>query len=344
MKYQPRETMTRIRIIASLMVAFLFMLIQSCGGNSDTTPGLQVTIENQFTNLPSNVSVFFKVQDGGGKGKSGLKEADFNIYENGSLISEFEAARKIQPNEQVLDYNIMLLLDLSGSILSSQNLGPLKSAAKSFIDEVVPSEGEVSAGAVKVEIWWFDGSQNIKQLQPITSNTTTLKTAIDNINASMSSDNSTNLYGAVIQSVGIATQRLGQSQELDKFGSNSVVIFTDGANRSTKGQALEAVRKADPSISFYTIGLGGEIDEPVLKEIGKTSFVSAVNIGELLDKFKEIGDLINSKANSYYLLEYCSPKRSGSNQLTIEVVQGNLKGSAKTIFDASDFNGSCNLQ
>ena len=339
--------MKYIRSIAGLMAAFLFAMIQSCGGSDDITPGLQLTIENQFTNLPSNVSVFFKVQDGAGLGKAGLNQSDFKIFENGSLISAFEAARKIQPNEQILDYNIMLLLDLSGSILSSQNLAPLKSGAKSFIDEVVPTEGEASAGAVKVEIWWFDGSQNIKQLQPITANTATLKNAIDNINPSISSDNSTNLYGAVIQSVGIATQRLNQSQDLDKFGSNSVVIFTDGtdqANRSTKGQALEAVSTADPSISFYTIGLGGEIDEQVLREVGKTSFVSAVNIGELLDKFQEIGDLINGKANSYYLLEYCSPKRSGNNQLTIEVTQGNLRGSAKTIFDASDFNGSCNLQ
>ncbi|NVK82879.1 MAG: hypothetical protein HWE21_01085, partial [Cytophagia bacterium] len=95
---------------------------------------------------------------------------------------------------------------------------------------------------------------------------------------------------------------------------------------------------------IYTIGLGQEIDEGTLRAIGKTSFVSAVNIGELLDKFKEIGDLINGKANSYYLLEYCSPKRNGSNQLTIEANKGALKGSSNTFFDASDFNGSCSLQ
>ena len=97
-------------------------------------------------------------------------------------------------------------------------------------------------------------------------------------------------------------------------------------------------------MAIYTIGLGQEIDESVLRAIGKTSFVSAVNIGELLDKFKEIGDLINGRANSYYLLEYCSPKRSGSNQLTIEAKRGALKGRASTFFDASDFNGSCSLQ
>lgn len=339
--------MTKIRLTIGLLAFFSFAVIQSCGGDDDPSPGFQIKIENQFVNLPSNVSIFFQVQDQSGNGVAGLTEEDFNIYENGGLISEFEAARKIQSNERVFDYNIMLLLDLSGSVLSSQNLASLKSAAKSFIDEVVPIEGSPSAGAIKVEIWWFDGSENIKQLQPITSNTVTLKNTIDNISPNMSSDNSTNLYGAMIQSVTIATQRLNQTRQLDEIGSNAVVIFTDGtdqANRASKGQALEAVSKADSDIAFYTIGLGGEIDQAVLRSIGKTSFVSATNIGELLDRFKEIGDLINGRANSFYLLEYCSPKRSGNNQLTIEVVKGSIKGRANTLFDASDFNGSCNLQ
>lgn len=329
----------------TLLLASMFCLL-ACGGNSDDSPNLRVTIENQFVNLPSNVSVFFKVEDDAGNGVAGLTEDDFVIYENGSEISSFEATRKIQPNEQVFDYHITLLLDLSGSVLGGQNLESLKDAAKSFIDEVVPTEGAPSAQAVKMEIWWFDGSENIKQLQSQATERTTLKNAIDRITPEMSSDNSTNLYGAVIQGIDVASQKLSQTRELEEIASSAVVIFTDGtdqANRRTKGQALEAVKNADRDISLYTIGLGGEIDESVLRSIGKTSFVSAANIGELLDKFGEIGDLINGRANSYYLLEYCSPKRSGSNQLTIEAVKGALVGRANSFFDASDFNGSCNL-
>lgn len=155
------------------------------------------------------------------------------------------------------------------------------------------------------------------------------------------------VYGAVIQGLEVASQKLTQTRTLDEIASSALIIFTDGtdqANRNTKGQALGAVANADRDISIYTIGLGGEIDERVLREVGKTSFVSAANIGELLDSFREIGDLVNGRANSYYLLEYCSPKRSGSNQLTIEVTKGMLVGRANTLFDASDFNGSCTLE
>lgn len=322
-------------------------IFSACGGDDGENPSLNVNIENQFVNLPSNVSVFFQVTDAAGNGQAGLSAGDFNIYENGSLISEFEAVRKIQPNERIFDYNIMLLLDLSGSVLGSENLESLKQAANGFVDEVLPQEGASSAGAIKMEVWWFDGSENIKLLQPATASRADLTEAIAGINADMSSDNSTNLYGAVIQGVEVASQRLSQTRQLDEIGSSAVVIFTDGtdqANRASKGQAIEAVRNADRDIAFYTIGLGGEIDENVLGDIGKTSFVSAVNIGELLNSFREIGDLINNRANSFYLLEYCSPKRSGNNQLTIEVVRGSLKGSATANFDASNFNGSCNLE
>ena len=338
--------MIRKRFLLLSLVIFSVAIMGSCGGDDGESPSLIVNIENQFVNLPSNVSVFFQVTDPSGNGQAGLSEGDFNIYENGNLISEFEAVRKIQPNERIFDYNIMLLLDLSGSVLGSENLDPLKQAAQGFINEVLPQSGDASEGAIKIEIWWFDGSENIKQLQPATSDSEVLNGAITSISSNMSSDNSTNLYGAVIQGVDVATQRLTQTRQLDEIGSSAVVIFTDGtdqANRASKGQAIDAVRNADRDIAFYTIGLGGEIDESVLGDIGKTSFVSAVNIGELLDSFREIGDLINNRANSFYLLEYCSPKRSGNNQLTIEVVKGSLKGSANAQFDASDFNGSCNL-
>ena len=338
--------MQQSKIILPLSL-ILLTFITSCGSDDAESINLNVTIEDQFINLPSNVSVFFRVEDGAGNGVAGLNEDDFLIYENGSVISEFEATRKIQPNEQVFDYHITLMLDLSGSVLGSENLAGLKQATKSFIDEVLPTSEEPSAQAIKMDIWWFDGAENIKQLQGVSSSPTVLKAAIDIISPQMNSDNSTNLYGAVIQGLEVASQKLTQTRNLDEIASSALIIFTDGtdqANRNTKGQALGAVANADRDISIYTIGLGGEIDERVLREVGKTSFVSAANIGELLDSFREIGDLVNGRANSYYLLEYCSPKRSGSHQLTIEVTKGMLVGRANTLFDASDFNGSCTLE
>ncbi|MFT7151205.1 MAG: hypothetical protein ACI82Q_003083, partial [Nonlabens sp.] len=111
--------------IILLLSVILLTFITSCGSDDAESINLNVTIEDQFINLPSNVSVFFRVEDGAGNGVAGLNEDDFLIYENGSVISEFEATRKIQPNEQVFDYHITLMLDLSGSVLGSENLAGL---------------------------------------------------------------------------------------------------------------------------------------------------------------------------------------------------------------------------
>ena len=41
--------------------------MSACGEADEGSPSLTVSIEDQFVNLPSNVSVFFRVEDGAGK-------------------------------------------------------------------------------------------------------------------------------------------------------------------------------------------------------------------------------------------------------------------------------------
>ena len=74
------------------------------------------------------------------------------------------------------------------------------------------------------------------------------------------------------------------------------------------------MNKANLNISFFTIGLGAEIDQQILQEIGKTASVVAANKEELETTFNQISDRVIEQANSYYLFEYCTPKRDGSGE------------------------------
>jgi hypothetical protein len=125
-----------------------------------------------------------------------------------------------------------------------------------------------------------------------------------------------------------------------------VVVFTDGtdqASRYTETAALQKVNDANPNISFFTIGLGGEIDTEVLGAIGKTFSVFAGNKEELETNFNEISLRVSEQANSFYLFEYCTPKRDGSgeNNLAIQVKDGSRQGSVQTKFDTKGFTGGC---
>ncbi len=309
---------------------------------------LILSIQDQFTTLPGKVSVFFKVTDTDGNPVSELRASQFTIYEQGrndecfNTISSSESFARISPNSQIFNNNTLLVLDLSNSVLSS-SLEELQSASIGFINNVMP---DVEDPSFRMAIYWFDGEDQLHLLNPLSTSKETLITAIEGIDANISSDPSTDLYGAVLKSTDIATTLLNQSAEESVIAAASIVVFTDGtdqASRYTEEEAITKVRDANPNISFFTIGLGSEIDTQILMEFGKTFSVFAENKEELEANFNAISLRVNEQANSYYLFEYCSPKRDGSgeNNLAIQVVNGSLQGAVQTSFSADGFVGGC---
>ena len=307
---------------------------------------LVLSIQEEFTTLPGKVSILFKVSDTDGLPVSGLQAEQFTIYEQGindecfNTISTSESAARISSNSQVFNNNALLVLDLSNSVLSS-SLVELKDASISFVDNVMPTTQEDS---FKMAIYWFDGENELHLLNDLTSSKEELTAAINGITEDISNDPSTDLYGAVIKSTDKASELLAASTQGDKIGAASVVIFTDGtdqAARFTQASAQKKVDEANENISFFTIGLGTEIDTQVLSDIGKTASVFATNKEELETTFNDISIKVRERANSFYLFEYCSPKRGGENNLAISVKTGSREGSVQTKFNATGFTGGC---
>ncbi len=309
---------------------------------------LILSIQDQFTTLPGKVSIFFKVSDSNGNPVSGLQANQFTIYEQGrnddcfNTISTSESQARISPNSQIFRNNTLLVLDLSNSVLSS-SLEELKSASISFVNNVMPAQ---ETDSYKMAIYWFDGEDKLHLLNPLSRSKTELIASIDGITKDISSDPSTDLYGAVIKSTNIAENLLKESSNDDVIAAASVVVFTDGtdqASRYTEKAALEKVENADRNISFFSIGLGAEIDADILSQIGKTFSVFAGNKEELETTFNDISFRVSEQASSFYLFEYCSPKRDGSgeNNLAIQVKDGNRQGAVQTKFSAMGFTGGC---
>ncbi len=357
--------------LLALFVLGLFFLGASCGNadndvNFDPNQGdlgqgkpvdeclnlgeneLLLSIQDQFTTLPGKVSIFFRVSDTNGNPVPGLTADQFTIYEQGrndacfSTISKTESKARISPNTQIFNNNTLLVLDLSNSVLSS-SLSELKLASVSFVDNVMP---DVESNSFKMAIYWFDGEDKLHLLNPLTSSKSELKAAIEGISQDISQDPSTDLYGAVIKATDIAEDILASSSSADVIGAASVVVFTDGtdqASRYTQSAALNKVNNANKNISFFSIGLGAEIDAEVLSDIGKTFSIFAGNKEELESTFNDISFRVSEQANSFYLFEYCSPKRDGSgeNNLAIQVREGNRQGAVQTKFNAKGFTGGC---
>ena len=333
-----------MRRTAFLLLLPLLSVTGCCSGDDCNDPSLTLTPQaTTSVAQPAKVTVSFKVDDENGNGVPDLKTetGNFNIYENGSLVSVFEAKPVILPRPGRFTNYTVILLDLSGSILGSQSLPSVKSAATKFVTTVVP---EPASADVQVGIWWFDGAAELHQLVPFTSSRSTLTAAIAAVDGSMSTDNSTNLNGAFVAGLDSAHSRASADKGRGITSIGSVVLFTDGTDQAARVSENTVRTKIDNSrsvVNIYTIGLGKEVSAAVLSDYGLNGYFQADNPAALADKFGQAAQRVKDNANSYYQLQYCSPKRAGTHELRIEAVRGDARGSLKTTFSAEGFTGGC---
>lgn len=336
-------------LFTAVFTLFLALSISGCE-NSTQTKGQEITLNliEAKTELPSKVRLFFKVDVKDESGIYNLEPTDFEIYENGSKISTLESQAKIMREPGDFMYSSVLMLDLSGSILNNADLPNLKRAAVNFIHQTMPSEGEALYGTREMAVYWFDGEKMVHSLVPFTSDRGSLISGIDTIDKDISNDRSTNLNGAVVQGLSLMKSRLEEIRTDSEIATaGSMVLFTDGTDQAGRvgvEQAYDSVRTASKEHSIFTIGLGGEIDKDVLSTFGTSGFELAEDSLELNDTFLAVAERLESESNSYYVLDYCSPKRAGEHTLELRAVYEDMFGSFETDFSAEGFTGGCSIE
>ncbi|MBO6534612.1 MAG: VWA domain-containing protein [Balneolaceae bacterium] len=331
--------------ISILLATFCIMLFTACGKDSGGEPSIEMELIETTTEQPAKVRLFFKVDLGEEHLFETLTQTDFEIYENNSLISSLESQASIRNQSGAYLFSSVLLLDLSGSVLNSTDLPRVKDAAVNFIESVMPTSFNPEFGSKEMAVFWFDGEAEIHALTPFTINRDAIIDSIRSIDTDISSDNSTNLNGAVVQGLSALESRLTQtSQDPNLSTAGAMLIFTDGtdqAGRVTSSTAEATVRSLSSQYSVFTIGLGSEIDENTLRKFGRDGFELAVNSFDLNQAFLDIANQIKSAAGSFYVLEYCSPKRSGEHTIQIRANFDDRSGRFSTNFNATGFTGGC---
>src|SRR5690348_5009000 len=109
--------------------AFAVLTLAGCGG------GLRLTPIRATRNRPSNVVVYFKVQNGH-EPVGGLTADAFKIDEDGDLVSQYESKQTILNPEVAASHYTLLLVDMSGSITDSGSVDALVDAASTFADRI----------------------------------------------------------------------------------------------------------------------------------------------------------------------------------------------------------------
>jgi len=310
----------------------LALVVVGCTKKTDSGDecDYQMDVLNHSTLTPSAVSVFFTLNTCEGEGAPGFDGEDFTLYENGDEISAYESKQEIVPSSRGYDIATALLLDLSGSIVDSGNLSNLQDAAGLFLDAV--------GGEHDVAIYGFDGRESLQELSGFTEDIDVLQGAVAALDEYEVVDSSTNLNGAVLNGLTLLDGQASLSG--DRMFMGSLAVFTDGtdqAGRISDSEATQAVSGTEHAV--YSIGLGGEVDEQHLADIGVDGSWTAASVDGLGEAFQSAASSIIDRANSLYILAYCSPKREGLNKLLIELTGTDASGEVD--FDANGFEGGC---
>lgn len=315
--------MSRKKLWITLMCA---SLLAACGG------GLKLSILKAAYRRPSNVAVFFTVDTSSGEPVTTLLSNDFRIYEDGVLVSVHESRQTIISPKIAAEHYALLLIDMSASVAESDQISQVVEAASEFVAKVEEYQ--------KVAVFAFDGSRRIHQIMPFTPSDKAASHHLSLLSEFRTRDPSTNLHGAIIQAVAKLDSALKKSSAPLRFGT--IVVFTDGTDRAfrvTYEDMLKTLEKTEHSL--FAIGVGNEIDDATLQQIGRDSFIRVEDRSALSMAFEQIGSRIVDLTRRYYLLSYCSPSRAGKHDVTIEAVADNSSGEVTYSFNATGFGPGC---
>jgi hypothetical protein len=299
---------------------------------------LELTSIKATQQRPSNVAVYFKVQTESGEPVGSLTANSFRIYEDGQLVSQYESKQTILNPEVAAVHNTLLLVDMSGSVSESGNGELIAQAVGTFTDRVEKQQ--------RVAIYAFDGGPDLYPIAAFTDQQGSAKAGVQQLSTFKPRDPSTNLNGAIVKALDELDGALGRATQPLKFGT--LVVFTDGTDRANR-VATDAMTQhiREKPFDVFAIGLGAEIKEAQLKEIGKNGTAMAADKGAVVKAFDDIGAKVEARTKSYYLLSYCSPSRAGKHEVRIEASASDSQGRNEKIgslqadFDATGFAPGC---
>jgi hypothetical protein len=289
---------------------------------------------------PANVAVYVGVTDEG-EPLTDLDASAFRVYENDTLVSPDEAKTTILPRELVTSEHVVLLIDLSGQ-LSDEQRSTYARAVEAFVRKLQTT--------LPVTVLAFSGSEKPKKVGEYARAANTLDPGQPNaikLAKLVPPDPSRDLNGAIVAGLAELDERLGAEGKPVELGT--LVVFARGpdlAGRVSAAELDETLAQSQAGI----IGIGVEPETPYL-DFAQNGVFRAGNPEEIPNAvpiaFEEAASRIMKVYRRYYLVQYCSPSRSGKTRSRLEIVYKGedgkeRRGDASFDFEAGTFASGCN--
>ncbi|HTJ60259.1 MAG TPA: VWA domain-containing protein [Candidatus Saccharimonadales bacterium] len=272
-------------------VAFLAALVDPAVALADDTVRLNVT-QIDPSDFP-NVRIVASAADAQGKPVKGLQATDL-------IVSESSRAQRIGVDlaNTVAPIALVLVLDTSGSMA-----GKPFADAKAAMNSLAQSLGPKDQGAIVT----FNTAVSIPQ--PLTSDKAALAAAIDRATAG----GDTAIFDALSAAADLIAPVPASSRR-------AIVLLTDGIDNSSKATLASATAKmAALKAPAYVIGLGTDLDRPVLQALADGSTGGAAYVAPTSAQLAGIYAGLSEQIATEYVVSYHSDVREVAAGTTLEV-------------------------
>ncbi len=292
---------------------------------------LKVTKVAAAVDVPANVVMYVDVKDKLDRPVAGLTEKNFRVYEDGKLVTTSKGKRTLLDTKLFDMRYVLLLVDMSGPVVDSEDLPELLNSVGQFIDHVGATH-EIAVGA-------FDGADAVAPFMGFGSTTETKK-VLEAMRKFRPRSRNANLNGAVYQGLHSLRDRLKEAPAPKKTAV--LVIFTDRGElaNSVSPATLKQGLKETPA-DVYVVAAGEKIHRQDLTALGRAGVFLSNDPKAFKAGFKEIGQKLTATTDGRYVFSYCSPKRRGTHKSEVEVVTSKDRGRAMLKFNAEGFTAGC---
>jgi VWFA-related protein len=255
-----------------------------------------------------NVTVYVSATNAAGE-PVGIDPATIQISENGQLMQAVAVQGGGQAvGGEAIPVTTMLVMDISGSMDKNDKITAAKEAAKTYVNQMRPGD---QAGLIAYDT-------QVYTIQPVTTDTTALITAIDGLKTG----SDTAMYNALVEA----------EKALEPVsGRKAVIVLTDGMDnksQSTLEDVITGIGESGLTISAIgfgdsaTVGQAG-LDEASLKSLAERAggiYGFATDTEALKGLYQQQGRVLQSE----YRITYVSPStlRDGINRnLTVSLTE-----------------------
>lgn len=327
-----------MRVHLLSVLAFALFAVSGCAKPA-VYGTLKVRALTTSADAPANIAVYVGVTDEG-EPLTDLDASAFRVYENEQLVPADEARTTILPRELVTSEHVVLLVDLSGELTEEQR-STYARAVEAFVRKLQTT--------LPVTVFAFSGSDKPKKVGEYARAGNTVdpgQPSAIKLAKLVPPDPSRDLNGAIVAGLAELDARLGAEGKPVELGT--LVVFARGpdlAGRVSAEELGETLAQSQAGI----IGIGVEAETPYL-DFAQNGVFRAGKPEEMPNAipiaFEEAASRIMKVYRRYYLVQYCSPSRSGKAKARLEVVHKGedgkeKRGDASFDFEAGTFTNGC---